>query len=234
MDIEKWFFTVDNAASIWMAGMMTIQTFFILVTAYLAFKTHEQYYEKKIRSHSIRIKRDTQKLIYIQDIIFNLTEYVDFKDYQAQLKSKMKGDHHLMYVKSVKRHNLYLKYKKEIENLQMRVESELEFLGDNKLKSLNTEREKLFQQIIRKLLVVEGKFTSIYSKENLDSEILNSEVINGYNAYKLVYELIGSKDDQPVFEINLIGGWSIENRIDKPKGLKLLDEQFYQLLAKFY
>ncbi|SDD44362.1 hypothetical protein SAMN04488104_103021 [Algoriphagus faecimaris] len=234
MDQEQWFFTIDNASSIWMAGMMTIQTFFILVTAYLAFKTHEQYYEKKVKSHAISIKKNTQKLIYIQDIIFNLTDPVDFKDYQFDLKKKMKGDHMLMYVKSARRHNLFLKYKREIEKLQMKVERELEFLGDKHLKSINTEREKLFQDIIRKFLVVEGKISSLYNEKDLEPQILKNQENIGYKVYQLIPELIGHEEDQSVFEINLIGGVSVRNRTQKPRGLKLLDKQFNDSLAKFY
>lgn len=37
MNLEQWFFTVDNAASVWMAGMMTIQTLMIIVASIIAY-----------------------------------------------------------------------------------------------------------------------------------------------------------------------------------------------------
>lgn len=234
MTLEEWNLAINNASNIWMAGMMTIQAIFVIVAAYYAHKTHEQYYEKKIRAHALSIKKDTQKLIYIQDIIFNLTEAIEFQEYQAELKKKMEGDHYLMYVKSALKHNLYLRYKKETQKLQMRVERELEFLGDKKLKSLNSERENLFQDIIRKFLVVEGKFTTLYSKRDLQPEILKAEENTGYKIYRLIPELIGKEDEEPILEINLTNGVKVEQKTRKPSGLKLLDKQFNDLLTKYY
>ncbi|MFC3416483.1 hypothetical protein [Algoriphagus hitonicola] len=233
-DTDFWTAVIGGSANLVMAGAMFIQTVIIICTAGLAYRKYSDYINNKKRAHAIAIKKDTQKLLYIQDNIFNKSEPIDFQDYQADLKGKMSGDHHLMYVKSVLRHNLYMKYKKEIEKLQMRVERELEFLGDKKLKSLNEKREAIFMDITRKYLVVEGKFTTLYTKQDLDPEILKNEENVGYAVYQSIPELIGNKDDQPVLEINLIGGVSVKNRTQKPRGLKLLDKQFYDSLAKFY
>lgn len=55
MDIEKWFFTVDNAASIWMAGMMTIQTILLVFGGFFGFKQYQFYRQNLRRSHCQKI-----------------------------------------------------------------------------------------------------------------------------------------------------------------------------------
>ncbi|SDD38308.1 hypothetical protein SAMN04488104_102732 [Algoriphagus faecimaris] len=146
MNLEQWFFTVDNAASIWMAGMMTIQTIILVFGGFFGYKQYRFYQQSLRRGHCQKIyilnKKINKKVEFCLSR-FTLGHNFNLEKDFPYVPRSLSGIARIFKIITEK----YWDSSKEIDDLFSEAFDENNFLGDRDLLPLLIEKRELISEV---------------------------------------------------------------------------------------